>query len=69
MNEANERAAMEAEKARRKRKVDEQKAWEGEFNFHPRLGRPILTRPGRIRGVGSPCCLTLGKEKTEIAYL
>lgn len=63
VNEANERAAVEAEKARRKRKAEEQKAWEGEsFVLHPRLTAwPILTRPGLRcfrRWVGSRCCLT-----------
>ncbi|CAK9782223.1 unnamed protein product [Cutaneotrichosporon oleaginosum] len=33
VNEANERAAMEAEKARRKRKAEEQKAWEGRIRW------------------------------------
>jgi hypothetical protein len=69
VNEANERAAVEAEKARRKRKQEEQKAWEGESLVSPSPpgAWPFLTRPGHIRW-GSSCCLTrLARRRAKTA--
>ncbi|KLT45611.1 DnaJ-domain-containing protein [Cutaneotrichosporon oleaginosum] len=70
VNEANERAAMEAEKARRKRKAEEQKAWEGELLvLRARHGVAILTRPGRIRWSSSRCLKRLARRREKMTIV